>query len=132
MEIERIRHILEEVRKKTTPVEEAMEQLRDLPYEDLGFAKIDHHRTLRTGFPEVIYCPGKTNDQIAAIADRLRQRSSKVLATRATPEMASILLGAYPSAVYHESARIVCIPGPDEPQSPQPDAASRSILVVAA
>lgn len=112
MDVERLRGLLEEVRTGALPVEEALARLRDLPYEDLGFAKLDHHRALRSGFPEVIYCPGKTLEQILTIADRLRQRSAKVLATRAEPVVAEALYQRFPGALYHSTARIVSIPGP--------------------
>jgi NCAIR mutase (PurE)-related protein len=111
MELESLRSLLEDVRKGIVSVHEALERLRDLPYEDLGFAKLDHHRSLRTGFPEVIFCPGKTVEHILAIAGRLRERSHKVLATRATPEVAEALNKRFPSAIYHNTARIVVIPG---------------------
>ena len=64
-------------------VGEAVERLRTLPFEDLGFAKVDHHRAIRTGFPEVVYAPGKTPEQLAQIARRIAETSSKVLITRA-------------------------------------------------
>ena len=68
MEKEKIIGLLAKVRRKEVSVEEAVERLRHLPYEDLGFARVDHHRTIRTGFPEVIFCQGKTDRQIIAIA----------------------------------------------------------------
>src|SRR5579872_6910648 len=111
MEIERLRGLLEEVRNGSVPVEDALLKLRDLPYEDLGFAKLDHHRSLRNGFPEVIYCPGKATEHILAIACRLRTRNAKVLATRVTPEVAGAIQAELPGTVYHAQARIAVIPG---------------------
>src|SRR5262249_1320846 len=112
-------------------IDDAMLRLRDLPYEDLGFAKVDHHRALRTGFPEVIYCPGKTHEQVLAIADRLLQRSSKVLATRADANTAQALLTAHPPGPYPNAARIVSIPGvPSVP--PVPTVNSQGFVLVAA
>src|SRR5205085_8972747 len=70
MDIERLRAVLEDVRSGCLPVDEAMGRLRDLPYEDLGFAKLDHHRALRNGFPEVIFSQGKETTHILAIAHR--------------------------------------------------------------
>src|SRR5437870_10533492 len=107
MEVDRIRALLEEVRSGGTPIEEALIQLRDLPYEDLGFAKLDHHRTLRTGHPEVIFCQGKTTEHILAIIDRLRLRSPKVLASRANADVAAEIQRHYPESIYHDMARIV-------------------------
>lgn len=111
MELESLRLLLEDVRSGKLPVHDALERLRDLPYEDLGFAKLDHHRALRTGFPEVIFCPGKDIEHILAIAGRLRERCHKVLATRTTPEVAEALQKRFPHAIYHTPARIVVIPG---------------------
>lgn len=124
---ERIRALLEEVRAGTLPIDEAMTSLRDLPYEDLGFAKLDHHRELRTGHPEVIYCPGKTNEQILTIIDRLRQRGPKVLATRAALEVAESITVRYPDSVYHGAARIVVIPGLSASPSSQSAFASATL-----
>ena len=71
MEIKQLEKLLTDVKDGTLDVEEAVQRLRHLPFEDMGFAKIDHHRTLRCGFPEVIYCPGKTEKQVAAIFQKL-------------------------------------------------------------
>jgi pyridinium-3,5-biscarboxylic acid mononucleotide synthase len=76
-------------------------------YEELGFAKGEPHRISRQGFPEAIYCPGKTLPQIVKIFEILRQGPGPVLATRATPEVAQAILEAHPEAVYHETARLV-------------------------
>jgi NCAIR mutase (PurE)-related protein len=131
MEVERLRALLDSVRTGDTPVEDAMARLRDLPYEDLGFAKLDHHRSLRNGFPEVIYCEGKAVEHTIAIACRLRERSGKVLATRANPAVAEALGSAIPGSVYHSAARIVVIPGTTE--STDSDKSVRgTVLVVSA
>jgi len=124
MEIEHLRELLEAVRTGALPVDEALLRLRDLPYEDLGFAKLDHHRTLRTGFPEVIFCPGKPLDQILGIVERLRRRSARVLATRAAPEVADALRQQFPNAVYHPLARIVVLPGEQAEQATGRDSES--------
>ncbi|HWC20567.1 MAG TPA: hypothetical protein VG498_26350, partial [Terriglobales bacterium] len=78
-----LRKLLEQVRDSQLSPEEAINRLRHLPFEDLGFAKIDHHRPLRVGMPEVIYSAGKTPEQVAEIFARMAERSSNVLATRA-------------------------------------------------
>ncbi|MHC4524136.1 MAG: nickel pincer cofactor biosynthesis protein LarB, partial [Planctomycetota bacterium] len=83
MDQKQIEQILTDVKDGTLDVEEAVQRLRHLPYEELGFAKIDHHRTIRCGFPEVIYCPGKTAGQIAAIFEKLAKTGQNILATRA-------------------------------------------------
>jgi NCAIR mutase (PurE)-related protein len=87
--------------------ETALETLRTLPYEDLGFAKLDHHRGLRTGVPEVVFCQGKAIPHTVEIVRRLRERSGHVLATRAAPEVYEAVLQAGIPAVYHELARII-------------------------
>ena len=90
-------------------VREALDRLRTLPFEDLGFAKIDHHRALRKGFPEVIYAPGKSMDQLVHIAQRMAETSSKVLITRASPEAYDRVSRALPDALYNEQARAIVI-----------------------
>ena len=90
-------------------VEEGMQRLRHLPYEDVGFAKVDHHRGVRTGFPEAIYCAGKTPEQVLQIALRIREHGDLVLATRAAPEVHEHVSCTIPEAVYHEAARIIRI-----------------------
>ncbi len=111
MDVDRLTKLLEEVKTGETSIEEALMHLRDLPYEDIGFAKVDHHRTLRNGYPEVIYCPGKALDHILAIAERLRQRSAKVLATRAEESVAHALRQKFPDVRWNPQARIAVIPG---------------------
>jgi len=88
-----------------------MEKLRHLPFEDLGFARIDHHRQLRRGFPEVIFCPGKTIEQIIRIFESLAARGNNVLATRATPEVFEALAatGKFPGVRYEELARAIVL-----------------------
>ncbi len=106
---ENIRQILENVREGKSSVEKALDLLRDLPFEDAGFAKIDHHRQLRTGYPEVIYCPGKTTDQIIRIMDMMLKKGSNILATRASNEIYNKVSDLFPSAVYHDVARAIVI-----------------------
>ncbi|HLK60802.1 MAG TPA: nickel pincer cofactor biosynthesis protein LarB [Chthonomonadaceae bacterium] len=118
MDVARLRELLERVQAGTTPVEEALTSLRSLPFEDLGFAKLDHHRALRNGFPEVIYCPGKTTEHILAILERLTAHSRKVLASRATPEVAEAVQAAFPQAVYHTLARMLVVTAEGDAFSP--------------
>ena len=94
MERERLAELLEAVRCGACPVDEALDRLRALPYEDLGFARLDHHRSLRNGFPEVVFGEGKTTEQIIAIAGRLAAASDNVLITRLAPGPAEHLLAA--------------------------------------
>jgi len=90
-------------------VEDALSQLANLPYEELGFAKIDHHRALRTGFPEVVFGPGKTAEQIAAITERLASASDRVLVTKVAPECFDAVRERLPDAEYHPIARTITI-----------------------
>lgn len=87
MNDQRLRALLEEVRQGERDVESAVGELRHLPYEDLGFAKVDHHRELRHGMPEVILGQGKTADEVRAISEKLLERSANLLVTRASKEM---------------------------------------------
>jgi hypothetical protein len=117
MDRERLAEILNAVAQQKLSPAQAMDQLRNLPYNDLGFAKIDTHRHLRQGVAEVIFCPGKTPDQIAAIAARLMADHAVVLASRATREQAVAVLNAVPQGVYHELAGMLVfgsLPQPNE------------------
>src|SRR5918911_4589814 len=87
MNPESLRALLERVRDGQTSPDEALETLRLLPYEELGFATLDHHRALRRGFAEVVFCQGKTPAQVATIMERLAARADAVLGTRATPDV---------------------------------------------
>ena len=96
-------------------IEETLAELRRLPFADLGFAKVDHHRALRTGAAEAVFCEGKTAGQVVAIAARLAQSHANVLMTRATPEILEAIRAAGLSAEYHPTARIVVVnPEPRE------------------
>ena len=86
MDRDHLKSLLEQVRTGEVEVQDAIEKLRHMPFENLGFATVDHHRAIRTGLPEVIFGPGKTTEEIATIAASLLARSSNVLATRTTPE----------------------------------------------
>ena len=111
MERQVLEQLLEDVRAgKLTPAE-AAERLRELPYEDLGFAKLDHHRALRRGFPEVVFGQGKTPEQTAMIVERLSARGQGVLVTRASHEAHIAVLARRPTARYHELARCLELPG---------------------
>ena len=90
-------------------MDEVLDQLRDLPYEDLDFAKVDHHRELRKGFPEVIFGQGKTPDQIAAISDSLLRHSDRLLVTRASLEAYEAVHGMIEDAAYDEIARTISV-----------------------
>jgi len=108
-----LERLLEEVRAGDTPVGDALDRvqrsLRQAPFEDLGFARLDTHRALRQGFPEVVLGSGKTPAQIAAIAERIVARGESLLVTRATPEAHAAVLAKVPAATYNEVARTVTL-----------------------
>jgi len=101
--------ILTEFREGRLSLEEAVEKFKDLPYEDLDYAKIDHHRMLRQGFPEVVFAQGKTPAQVATIVERLARVNGNVIASRATPEMYEATRALVPDAQYHELARMIVV-----------------------
>lgn len=109
MDDQRILELLEKVKCGELSVAEAMAKLRILPYEDLGFAKVDHHRALRQGFPEVILGQGKTPEQICAIACSLASHASRLLVTRASPEAFDLVKEHLPDATYNEVARAIVV-----------------------
>lgn len=102
-----LKKLIQSIRSKKISPAEAYAQLKNLPYEDLGFAKVDHHRHLRKGFPEVIYCEGKTPEQIAEIASRISHHGHDVLATRADRKAFLAVKKVLPKASYHEIAKII-------------------------
>jgi hypothetical protein len=109
MSPEEISGILSRVRSGALSVEKAMEALRDLPFKELGFAKIDNHREIRLGYPEIIYCAGKSLEQIVSIFSYLLGQNRNILATRASEEVYKRVARLEPSAVYHTEARAITI-----------------------
>ena len=104
-----LRGMLERVRDGLVPVDNAVAEIKKLPYKDMGFAKIDHHRELRTGYPEVVFCQGKTPEQVRLIVAELMTEGANILATRARREMYDEVLKVAPSAEYNEAARTIVI-----------------------
>ncbi len=100
-------------------VDQAVEKLRHLPFEDLGFACLDHHRQIRRGFPEVIFCPGKTTEHIIKIFESLAARGNNVLATRAEPHVFEALVNTkkFPKARYEKLARAIILEQKEPPAS---------------
>ena len=105
-----IRPLLERVRDGELTIENALGKLRDLPFQDLGYARIDHHRPLRTGSPEVVLGMGKTPGQITGIVKALRGKGHPVLVTKAGPDAYAAVLEAAPEAQYHELAGAIVLP----------------------
>ena len=109
MEIEKLKALLEQVKDGEVAVDDALQSLRTLPFEDLGFSKIDHHRQLRTGFPEVIFCQGKTVEHVKQISERILSAGHPLLATRATPDMYAAVKAIQPTARYNDLARTIAV-----------------------
>ncbi|HHY98736.1 MAG TPA: nickel pincer cofactor biosynthesis protein LarB [Firmicutes bacterium] len=109
MDAEYLRGLLESVKEGRISIDKALVELRDLPFEDLGFAKVDHHRALRKGFPEVIYCKGKSIEQIKQIVKALTARSDNIMATRADRNIFDAIREISDDVVYYELARIVVV-----------------------
>src|SRR5436309_1957952 len=107
MDEAQLRGLMEQVREGSVDVDAALDRLRHMPFEDLGFAKVDHHRALRQGMPEVIFGTGKTPDQIAGIAGKLLENASNVLVTRAEPAAAERLEAQFADAEYFPASRSV-------------------------
>lgn len=109
MEIEKLKALLEQVKDGEVAVDDALQSLRTLPFEDLGFSKIDHHRQLRTGFPEVIFCQGKTVEHVKQISARILSAGHPLLATRATPDMYAAVQAIQSTARYNDLARTITV-----------------------
>ena len=112
-----LRKLLEDIHHQRTTPEEGLEALRHLPYEDLGFAQIDHHRGLRQGFPEVVFCQGKTVEQVCQIVQHIRGSGCDVLATRASPDMFAAVREFFPEAKYHNQGRVIVVRSGDRPRT---------------
>ncbi len=119
MDETRLEGLLADVRAGRLDIPAAVERLRNLPYEDLGYARLDHHRGLRQGLPEVVFCQGKTVAQVTDLVLRLSAQGGPVLATRATAEMFAAIHGRIPTAVHDPVARTIVVPDPAAPE-PRP------------
>ncbi len=107
MDTEKLAALLNQVKEGNLPVEEAMNELKTLPFEDLDYAKVDHHRALRQGYPEVIFCQGKTVEQIRGIVAHMLEKNRTILATRAAREVYEALAPDHDNIEYNEAARIM-------------------------
>ena len=117
MREEYIKEILGAVRDGSMSEEQAFEELKDLPYKDMGFANLDNHRQIRTGFPEVVYCEGKTPQQVRDIFAELAGHGT-VMGTRADEEDFAAVREKLPNAVYHEAARIIVCKSSEDADEP--------------
>jgi NCAIR mutase (PurE)-related protein len=109
MDRSRLLNLLEQVASGAVEADAAVDRLVDLPFEDLGFAHVDHHRAVRTGFPEVIFCQGKTTDQVVGIANAILNGGSIVLATRVPEETAHVMADSFPGTEVDDIARTVVV-----------------------
>lgn len=114
MDKKELQTLLESLVSGVTTIDQAMSKLEFFQYEDLGYARLDHHRQLRTGFPEVIFCQGKTLDQVAGIFSRLAVNSRPILGTRASQEAYDLVCKILPGAVYYDIPRCIVIPAEEE------------------
>ena len=134
MDAAALQSLLERVRDGSMPVAAAAAALRDLPYQDLGYARLDHHRPLRTGWPEVVLGQGKTPQQVAGIVGAMAGRGHPVLVTRALQETYDAVVVVAPSAEYHTLARCIVIPdcSADDNAGTSAPAAAEGMLIVTA
>lgn len=126
MNSKEVEKLLTRVSKGETSVSEALNSLKNFTYTDLGFARIDHHREMRTGYPEIIYCAGKTIVQVKDIIRVMALRENNVIGTRATPEMFEAVKDIIPEAVYYPVARIISV------QKKKPGCPKTKIAVITA
>jgi NCAIR mutase (PurE)-related protein len=125
MEIDKLTQMLNSFKAGETDLEQALSILKQLPFEDLGFAKIDHHRALRTGYPEVVFCQGKTHEQVEKIYQSLEKHNGNVLMTRAEPDLFSRLHKVDDRLMYNELGRTITL-------EKEPREKTGSVLVISA
>jgi len=121
---QRLRELLKQVKAGKLSIEKALDRLRHLPYDDLEFAKLDTHRALRKGFPEAVYAPGKSPEQVAALMKRLVEHGQTALATRASREVYEAVAAELPKAEYRESARMIVL------RAAEPDKPCQAVVLV--
>jgi len=126
MNSEELKKILTQVQEQKLEVNDALRKLEDFPYSDLGFAKIDFHREIRTGYPEIIFCIGKTTEQVRKICEHMYKKGGNIIATRANQEMFDDIKKSIPSAKYYNTARIISV------QQQKPETGESYIAIVTA
>jgi len=104
-----LRELLEKVRSNEVDIETALNSLKDLPYKDIGLARVDNHRSLRNGFPEVIYCERKSLEEIKAIITEMLKSNNNILASRASQEIFEMVKEIAPDAIYHPRPKMIFI-----------------------
>jgi NCAIR mutase (PurE)-related protein len=118
MNVKEVEKLLLDVKKGETSIEKALEVLKNFPYTDLGFARIDHHREMRTGYPEIIYCAGKSIEQVREIFRVMSEKENNVIGTRANSEMYEAVRSISPDIVYYPIARIISLQK-EKPEIPE-------------
>ena len=126
MNAKEVEKLLTEVKKGETSIEKALEVLKNFPYTDLGFARIDHHREMRTGYPEIIYCAGKSVEQVREIFRVMSDKENNVIGTRANQEMYESVKSISSKAVFYPMARIISL------QNKKPDVPDSRIAIITA
>lgn len=126
MDAKAIREVLELVSRGRLTPDEALEQLKRLPFEDLAYACVDHHRSLRKGFPEVVFGEGKSTEQILGVVEAMVDQQDTVMVTRVSEDKAKTIMSRYPKAVYHADARMLVL------VSTPVETASRGLIMVIA
>ena len=104
-----LRDLLENIKDNKLSIDDALEKLKNLPYEDIGYANIDHHREIRNGYPEVIYCEGKSDEHILGIIERMMEKGSNILGTRCRKETFEKIKEIYPNCEYEELSKVLKI-----------------------
>lgn len=104
-----LKDLLKKVKSEEIDIESALKSLKDLPYKDLGIARVDNHRSLRNGFPEVIYCEGKSLEEIKAIITEMLKSNNNILASRANQEIYEMVKELAPEAIYHSRPKMIFI-----------------------
>jgi NCAIR mutase (PurE)-related protein len=127
MDTQKLRQLLADVQTGEVGVDQALDRLRALPYDDIGYARLDLHRSLRQGLPEVVFCQNKTVEQAAGILERLWQHHDRVLATRASAEMAEAIRLRLPEIRYDPVSRLLVLARSELP--PPPDGAPYALVV---
>lgn len=109
MDLSNLHELLTSFKEGKTDVDDVIKSIKSLEYTDLNYAKIDNHREIRNGFPEVIYCDGKTESQLIGIIKAMKENNSNILGTRLAKEVYKNIKDEFEDAVYHEAARVICI-----------------------
>lgn len=126
MNAKEVEKLLNDVKTGNTSIGDALEVLKNFPYTDLGFARIDHHREMRTGYPEIIYCAGKTVEQVKEIFRVMSEKENNVIGTRANNDMYEAVKSVTPGAVFYPVARIISL------QKKKPETPKSKIAIITA